>query len=163
MLIRGLKYIGNKQVGELAVLILAPTDSRRKQRFNKGEVKLVGKDIDLRIAEYLASEYRGVVEFIEVEVDAKLVLKEKLQDLHSYFAKYVNNGELSTEDAHLIFCEVFNVEELKVHQENKELKAALKELSDLKNEQKEPALEKKTPAKKKTGMQRKKKASSKAK
>jgi hypothetical protein len=155
MFLQGLKYVGKKDVGELVVLTLPPTAPGRKQLFKKGEVKLLNRDITPDIANYLASEYRGVVEFIEVEVDAKMIFGEKLQELRQNF-----DGELSKEDSMIVFCEVFEVNEVEeLKKKNEELKAALKELSELK-----ASLDSgKKPAEKKSSIKRRKSSSKKPK
>jgi len=169
MFLQGLKYIGNKEVGVLLVLTLPPTHPARKQIFQKEEVKLLGREIDDETAKYLASEYKGVVKFVEVEVDATILLKDSFDEVKEMF-----DGELSPEDSLLVFCEVFGVDLVNdLQKKNAELEKALKELTALKADEveepveeesaevKEPA-KKKAPAKKKKASMKRKRSASKA-
>lgn len=153
MLLKGLKYIGNKESGELLVLTLNPTHPQRKQIFKRKEVKLLGRDINEEIANYLAAEYRGVVEFIDVEVDAKLIFKDRMQEICERF-----DGELPPEDSLIVFCEVFGVNLINdLQQRNAELEKALRELTELKAN--ETSAKSKKPAKKKSDKMRRSTAS----
>lgn len=148
MQLRGLKYTGNKDVGVLQVMRLSPTDPDRRQVFQRGEVKLLGKHIDSEIAQYLAAEYRGVVEYVDVEVDARLEASEAFASLRSKF-----KGELTTDEFTEVFCREFGIDGPleKLEKKNKELEKALKELSELKAKAKAkaPVRKRTTPAKKK--------------
>jgi hypothetical protein len=128
MFLRGLKYIGGKEVGQMVVLKLNPTHPQRTQVFKKEEVKLLGRDIDPEIANYLASEYRGAVEFVEIEVDTKILFAESMKQAKEKF-----DSELPTEDALQVFCEVFGVSLIdQLQARTAELETALRELTELK-------------------------------
>ena len=159
MILQGLKYTGNRDLARLVVRTLNPTHPQRKQVFKSEEVKLLGRDIQPELAEYLASEYRGVVEFVEVKVDAKVLFGQSLQQIKEEYGDHV-----SPNDAMTIFCTEFELssplQELK--KKNGELETALKELTELKTQQEggkaEEKPEAKEPKKPKAKPKRKRKA-----
>ena len=153
MLVPGIKYVGNKEKASIVVRTLSPTHPDRKQVFEKGQIKLIGKEITEEIAKYLASEYgSNIVQFLDVEIEGKLAFEEDLKVLHKKFAPHVEKKDLYD-----VFCEMFKIKFFdELEKENEGLKErvvdlekSLQELTRLKSKKK-PAKKKWAPVKRTT-------------
>jgi hypothetical protein len=124
---------------------MSAADPNRSQVFLRGEVKLIGQDIHQEVADYLASEYKGLVEFVEVEVNAKVLFAGVMKELKVEYANHISPG-----DALEVFCEEFGISSplQDLEKRNGELEIALKELTELKESQNKEEKDPAPPAKK---------------